>query len=486
MDRMNVPAEDLNLICPECDYNLTGAPGDRCPWCGWEIEVDALVAAHRRGSRVRRLTIAATAASIAVATLVATLSLSRIPAGRWSLLDGIALLSVGVAVLGHAGLAIVAMVSAERWPMRRGIAAELLLLAGWISVVGGIVGGASLLETAPTPRYVRGVQVNGVFEFVLAGCFYALPGVMLLGLRLVSVREPRLFRGRKAKRDDGRCSFAIESIGPVDPSQLTSTWTEKPRSTTAVIEERIARTWESQTALAVAEGRRLYNGELIRMIAAELRGGGLHLTLGPTCYRDFVGTNLHAARNTHEHGGDHLADALGISATMVTRDGFLAFGRRNREVAYHGGYLHTFGGLVERSDLRRDGVCDIDGAIRRELDEELHLGEDDLRSLVITGLVRDTAILQPELLFDVETQLTREQLLGRFKTVVEGQEHDRIEFVADEPDSIVPFIQRSAPIAPIAVAAMLLHGKIAWGESWYEKACHLLFAELPTMQRGRL
>lgn len=482
---MSAPAEDLNLICPECDYNLTGAPGDRCPWCGWEIEVDALVAAHRRGSRVRRVTIAAAAATIAVATLVATLSLSRVPQGRWSLLDGIALLSVGVAVVGHAGLAIVALTSAERWPMRKGIAAELLLLAGWISVVGGIVGGASLLETAPTPRYVRGVQVNGVFEFVLAGCFYALPGVMLLGLRLVSVREPWRSRRRKSQGDDGRCSFVVEAIGPVDAARLTSTWTKQPRPTTSTIEERIARTWDTQTALADAEGRRLYNGELIRMICAEVRGGGLHLTLGPTCYRDFVGTNLYAARITHELGGDHLADALGISATMVTRDGFLAFGRRNREVAFHGGYLHTFGGLVERSDLRRDGVCDIEGAIRRELDEELHLGEADLRSIVITGLVRDSAILQPELLFDVETLLTREQLLGRFKTVVEGQEHDRIEFVADEPDSIVPFIQRSAPIAPIAVASMLLHGKIAWGESWYEQACYLLFADLPSIHRGR-
>ena len=38
-------------------------------------------------------------------------------------------------------------------------------------------------------------------------------------------------------------------------------------------------------------------------------------------------------------------------------------------------------------------------------------------------------------------------------------------------------------VAPIAAAAMLLHGKIAWGEGWYEQACYLLYGDLPESLR---
>ena len=473
------PPDELDLTCPECDYNLTGAPGDRCPWCGWEIDVDALVAAHRKGGSMRRISIAIAAAFVAVATLVTAISLSRVPRGRLSLLDGIAVLSVGVAVLGHAGLAILAGLSGKRWPLHAGTAAELLRFAGWVSILGGIVGGASLLQAAPTPRVVRGVQVNGVFEFVLAGCLYALPGFTLLGLRLVSVREPARAKRRNPSVVNTAAPFAVEAIGPFAATRLTQTWSDCPRETTPAIEGHIARTWETQSALAQIDGRRLYNGDLIRMIRAEIRGDALDLELGPTCYRDFVGTNLYAAQTTRQLGPEYLADALGISATVLTRDGFLAYGRRNRTVAFHGGYLHTFGGLVEPSDLRANDICDILGAIHRELDEELHLSRDDLRDTVITGLVRDRTILQPELLFDVSISLSRRELLDRFATIVDGQEHTAIEFVADEPDSIVPFLRKSDPVAPIAAAAMLLHGKIAWGEGWYEQACYLLYGDLP-------
>jgi len=474
-----MPPDELDLTCPECDYNLTGAPGDRCPWCGWEIEVEALVAAHRGLHRMRRISVACAAATIAGASVVAMTSLLRMPQGRLSLLDGIAVLSVFVAVMGHLGLVVVAGFGQGPWPLRGGTAAELLRFAGWVSVVGGIVGGASFLQVAPTPLVVRGVPVNGGFEFVLGGVLYSLPGFMLLGLRLVSVRVPGRTKRKAASNETNGATFVVEAVGPIAPDRLSQTWTDRPRPTTAAIEERIARTWETQTALAQVDGRRLYNGDLVRLVAARVTDSALHLELGPTCYRDFVGTNLYAASLTREHGAEFLGDALGISATVITSDGLLAYGRRNQTVAFHGGYLHTFGGLIERSDVRADGVCDVVGAMMRELEEELGLIGNEVRNLAITGLVRDRAILQPELLFDVTIGLSRSDLVARFERIVEGQEHERIEFVADEPEAIVPFLSRSAPVAPVAAAAMLLHGKINWGDAWYEQACYVLFGEAP-------
>ena len=56
--------------------------------------------------------------------------------------------------------------------------------------------------------------------------------------------------------------------------------------------------------------------------------------------------------------------------------------------------------------------------------------------------------------------------------------------VHDEPEGMVAFLQRSAPVAPVAAAAMLLHGRHSWGTDWYEQSCYVLFGELPAKHVG--
>ena len=265
---------------------------------------------------------------------------------------------------------------------------------------------------------------------------------------------------------------------------------DTPRETNPEIDALIESTWQEKLREAEAEKRTLYNGLQGRLIKSEVlakedgagrgtsRVSGLRLVLGTTCYRDFVGTNLYNARLAETYGLACLANPLGTSAVIITADGYLLYGRRNDRVVFHAGYLHTFGGSLEAADQSEDGSFDVLGAIRRELYEELLLADGEITELVCTGLVRDHQIMQPELLFEATVGITRDDLLARFDATTDP-EHDAIEACYDEPTAIIPFIERAGKIAPIAVASIMLHGRLHWGRDWYDQAAFVLFGELP-------
>jgi len=476
---------EVDLHCPECDYNLTGVPGDRCPWCGWEIDVDVLVTMKAEAGHARRLGLAVTALLVGVGSLVALASLMRHHRGL-SLWDALAVLAVLTAAGGHLALGVQALLSAGHWPMRPRSLAEILRFAGYLSIVLAMLGARNVFDAVPTPRVVRGVQVNGVLEYVVLALLLAMPGCALLVLRMVSFRPATggsRSRGspHSAVSSDAACvaPFFTEFVQRYREDQLSQSWSAAPRPTTPAIEEGIARIWETESALAREEERMLYNGDLIRLVRARATPTELHLELGATCYRDFLGTNLHHAATVLRVGEQHLANALGISSTVITRDGFLVFGRRSSRVAFHAGHLHTFGGHLEPRDRNADRRVDVFGAAVREIAEELGVNRDEIADIIVAGLVRDRAILQPELLFEATLTLTRAELSARFDATSPDQEHSGWDTVHDEPEGMVAFLQRSAPVAPVAAAAMLLHGRHSWGTDWYEQSCYVLFGELP-------
>ena len=256
-------------------------------------------------------------------------------------------------------------------------------------------------------------------------------------------------------------------------------WIERPQPTTPKLEVLIERTWQARTAAAARAGQNLYNGEMAGLIRWHERGETVTLEVGLTDYRRFMGTNYCNGHRVSEFGIDTFANPVGTSAMVVTADRCLLFGRRGRHLACHGGYLHVFGGSLEPRDRVEDGTIDAFEAMRRELREELQVGDGEIVGLVCTGMVRDPALHQPELCFDAVLGLTREQVLTRFDPEARGQEHAGIEWCADEPTSMVSFVRNSELMAPAAIGAALLHGRCVWGVSWYERTCRALFCELP-------
>jgi len=260
--------------------------------------------------------------------------------------------------------------------------------------------------------------------------------------------------------------FTVDVFGVFRPDQLRITWCDESRPPHPVIDAMVTECWERFLAEARRENRRLFNGRLVRLLNHRLIGDMLTMAVGPTDYANFMGTNYANHARGDELGWEYFGNPIGISATIVTSDGWLLYGRRSNRVACHAGYIHTFGGGLEADERRADGCLDAFGSIRRELAEELAVKPDEVTELLCVGLIRDVWIRQPELIFETCLALTRSELEQRIAHDHE-QEHEAVVAVREEPDAVSPFLQAANRIAPIAVGAICLHGRRRFGEEWY-------------------
>lgn len=263
---------------------------------------------------------------------------------------------------------------------------------------------------------------------------------------------------------DNNQPFVVQACGRFPMDCVRIAYDPAPRPTTDDLDAAIAVEWDRQLALAKGTDRLLFNGELLRYVRHDVRpsprGEVFTLTVGPTCYRDFVGTNLYNKHRLAEFGWERFANPIGTTATIVSADNRICYGRRSSRVSYHANHVHTFGGALEKADMTTDGRIDAFAAVARELEEELGLRREELHDLICVGMIRDKEIHQPEMLFEARIELTVEELRQRWQTAEAKDEHDEIVWLPNEPGAIAPFIQSCGLIAPVAVGALFIHERL--------------------------
>src|SRR5688500_85996 len=131
---------------------------------------------------------------------------------------------------------------------------------------------------------------------------------------------------------------------------------------------------------------------MCRLERCEASPEALRLWVSPTSYKPFLGTNLTGV----DVLASALANPLGLSAALVTSDGWLMLGRRNTSVAYYPNRTHPFAGSLEPGEL-----TDVFKGVLRELDEELGLSEREVAEIRCLGLIEDAKLRQPEIVFSV-------------------------------------------------------------------------------------
>lgn len=247
------------------------------------------------------------------------------------------------------------------------------------------------------------------------------------------------------------------ATGDWPPDQLKVRWVEGGRRMVPEVERLIDQAW--QVALG-RPGVRLFDGPMCRLERWAASPQRLELDLSVTSYKPFMGTNLSHPELAEQFGRDVMANPVGVSPALHTADNYLMLGRRNSTLAYYPGRTHPFAGALEPRDQG-----DLFAAVRRELAEELSLGDADVAEVRCTGIAEDVALRQPEMLFRVRTTLTRRQI----ETQVHAEEHGGSVAVPGTPESVEQVIG-DPTLTPVAVASLLLWGRVTFGKEWFEEA----------------
>ena len=242
----------------------------------------------------------------------------------------------------------------------------------------------------------------------------------------------------------------IREIGDWEPGQVLTTNVPSTRAILPDAEKAIERAWAEASARL---GAKLFDGPMCRLEGCEVSPEALRLWVSPTSYKPFLGTNLTGV----DVPASALSNPLGLSAALVTSDGWLMLGRRNASVAYYPNRIHPFAGSLEPGELTNvfDGVL-------RELDEELGLSKCEVAEMRCLGLIEDAKIRQPEIVFSVRAQRTRAQV----ESNLDAAEHQAAVAIEAQPAD-VEAMMRSALMTPVAVGTLALWGRIAFGDAWF-------------------
>ena len=268
---------------------------------------------------------------------------------------------------------------------------------------------------------------------------------------------------------DGPCDmgpFFLDATGTYLPENVTLRWSDSPRPTNREVENLIEQAWADRVGGMGKQGCRLFNGRLCRLIDCKSEHRKLTLTLGAVSFKEFLGTNVAAPHIRYVHGSEVLADALGVSAAIVTRDGFLVLGRRSDAVAHYARRIHPIGGVVKGAD--GGSPPDLFEAILKEIHEETSLSAERITHIVGLGLVRDKRTVQPEFIFDIEVDVDVLGFRRACAAARDAGEHSEILSVRNDSSAVVTFIEQyGSELTPVAIAALMLHGQRSWGSGWF-------------------
>ncbi|KAA0227802.1 hypothetical protein EDS67_14625 [candidate division KSB1 bacterium] len=179
--------------------------------------------------------------------------------------------------------------------------------------------------------------------------------------------------------------------------------------------ERAEAFWQE---LAATSGNHFYNGELFRLEKFSASPEFLEMSLTRTCYRDQLYNNAHL----QEMGEAAATRGLGVSAIVITSDGYTPIIRRSLHLGEAPGMLDVIGGHAHPNLHVRAGKPDLFAAIADEVTAELGLKPEDVKVECCSGLIEHPITLKPDIIFLTRITCTMAQLEQLVKHASEAEE----------------------------------------------------------------
>jgi hypothetical protein len=226
----------------------------------------------------------------------------------------------------------------------------------------------------------------------------------------------------------------------------------------------VEETWRLALEEAAVGERCLYNGKLFSLLQYQVRSGALNLLLGETDYKELLGTNLSLTQGADRIGGTVLSDGVAVCSILLTRDGFLVFGRRSRKVQNDRGRLHVCAGHPDPEKLLSieeilQNQNPFFRAMKKEIMEEFHITEGKISQMTCLGLVRNRENKKPEVIFRTALKVTASQVQRLHASAKDSYEHDEIVTIPSEPAPLIDMLRnRGGEFTIPALAALTLYG----------------------------
>lgn len=212
---------------------------------------------------------------------------------------------------------------------------------------------------------------------------------------------------------------------------------------------RIEEVWSRKVKEAFEKGRTIFPGPLYRLSSYMVSVGKLVLSLGPTDYREFLGTNVEAGKDPEymktlilrgsERSYDtdaFISNPLAICSVVETSDGKIVAGLRSDKVGEYPRCWHTVGGHPDPRHYQHKRP-DMFDAMAREIESELGIDRNEIEDMRLLGLMRNTRTRKPELLFETRLSIPYNGIKARRGT--ERDEHLAI-FGVDSIDALIDFL----------------------------------------------
>lgn len=233
----------------------------------------------------------------------------------------------------------------------------------------------------------------------------------------------------------------------------------------------IERLWKDALISERKKGVHLFSGNLYRLIGFRHLDRKLILSVGPTSYKEYYGTNLHHPEWYKQFGDQCLANPLGVSACLETLDKKILLALRSKRVAEHQGQIHVIpaGQLSPSRGMKRQHLKTPDAFahILKEMREELGaIEESNIKSFVCTGLIRNKENRKPELVFSIRLKQKLEEL-SKVRAKDRWEIGHKVHINADRFSITKFLIDHYADMVPAGHAALFLHGNYSFGLGWF-------------------